>query len=582
MSTAAVDTSPASIQARWADAITAALVDAGVREVIVAPGSRSTPLVLAVARRPGLRLTWVVDERAAAFAALGQARATGRPTVLVTTSGTAGAHALPAVVEAGVAFLPLIVITANRPPALQGCGASQTVEQTHLFGGHARRFVALGPPRDGDDAVTAVRRQVVQLVWAASAPTPGAVHLDVAFDKPLEPPPGWQVTEPTGASTNVFAPRRLFANTDALREVAALLASARRPLIVCGPAIGAQAGLAAAVATLARRLDAPVYAEAASGLRYGDAAAAGADALGWLVQAAPWLAPDVVVQVGASPVLGAWERLVRTARPRRVVFAEHGWPDPTSDATIFVPSEVAWALDALAKVSEVKVAPHTFGKQLAAASQAVWRAVAAVADDAPLAEATVARAVRAAAAGRTLLVGNSLPVRHLDAWVPAGGPAVHVHTQRGAAGIDGLIAAAAGVAALGEPTTLLLGDVSFLHDVGALALAARLPRAPLTIVVVDNGGGRIFDELPINDLPDAAAVRDAFATPHGLALDAIARAFGLDAVRVDDAAALDRALHPGGTRVIVCATPAERTRAMATEVLRRATPEVHAALGPAA
>ena len=574
----------AACQARWADAITAALVDAGVTEVIVGPGSRSTPLVLAVARREGLRLTWVIDERSAAFVALGQARATGRPSALLVTSGTAGAHAFPAVVEAGVAFLPLIVITANRPPALQGCGASQTVEQTRLFGDHARRFVVLGPPRDDDDARTAVRRQVVQLVQAARAPSPGAVHLDAAFDKPLEPPAGWQVSEPVGASTRAFAPRRLIADTEALREVAAVLATARRPLIVCGPAIGAQAGLAASVAALAKRLDAPVYAESASGLRFADGVVAGADALGWLAAAAPWLAPDVVVQLGASPVLGAWEKIVRAARPRRIVIAEHGWPDPTSDAAVLLQSEPTWALDALAHAFDAKLAPHPFGRQLATASAAVWRAVEAILSDAPLAEATVARAVRAHAAGRTLLVGNSLPVRHLDAWVPSGGPTVRVHAQRGAAGIDGLISAAAGVAALGEPTTLLLGDVSFLHDVGALAVAARLPRAPLTIVVVDNGGGRIFDELPLAGHADAAAVRDAFTTPHGLALDVIARGFGLDAVRVEDTPSLTRALERAtdGTRVIVCATPAERTRAMAAAVLARATAEIHAALGPSA
>ncbi|HRI55183.1 MAG TPA: 2-succinyl-5-enolpyruvyl-6-hydroxy-3-cyclohexene-1-carboxylic-acid synthase, partial [Pseudomonadota bacterium] len=237
--------SEANLLAEWARLLLGSLAAAGVREVVVSPGARSTPFVCAAHAEPQLRCWDVIDERAAAFFALGQARVTGRPSLLICTSGTAGAHYLPAVIEAGAAHLPLLVLTADRPFELQDCGAPQTIDQIKLLGGHARRFFELGMPDPSDLSLRALRRLAAQAVLTTTWPTPGAVHLNARARKPLEPQSVHtsdevalraRVDELLQAPLLRAYPPRAVPAPAGVAAAAQLCRSARRGLIICGPA----------------------------------------------------------------------------------------------------------------------------------------------------------------------------------------------------------------------------------------------------------------------------------------------------------------------------------------------------------
>ncbi|HUQ06478.1 MAG TPA: 2-succinyl-5-enolpyruvyl-6-hydroxy-3-cyclohexene-1-carboxylic-acid synthase [Kofleriaceae bacterium] len=557
----------AAVQTVWAELVAASLADAGVADVVVSPGSRSTPLAAALARLP-VRLHVVVDERAAAFFALGIARADGAPAALVCTSGTAPAHYLPAVIEASMSGVPLVIVSADRPPELHGAGASQTIDQTKLFGGFVRRFDDLGPPDGSALALRSVRRKIGQAVAASRGPAPGPVHVNVPLRKPLEPAAPSTVAERTAAAEATrlrTLPIAAVAPTvrvpdDVIARVAEAIAGTTRGVLLAtaGPASRREAR--AAAFTLARHAGWPVLAEAGSQLRFAprDGILA-VDHAG--LAASAELAPEVIVQLGGEPVAMGWGAIATGAR--RFIIAEHGWPDGDSTAEAVLVGDVA---DTLARITAALATPR-----LPSAYARAWRDADRVAADAiaaALAEhaaantglaaehAMVGAAIAAVPTGAQLVLGNSLPVRVADE-IAGGGRDLTVLTQRGAAGIDGLIAGAAGAAARNGATVLVLGDVSFAHDVGALACARGLP---LAIVVIDNGGGRIFDQLPVvaSDLPDGAFER-LWRTPTALDPVAAARAFGIEAALVRDpdelGAAIDRGVGRGAAGPVVIHAP---------------------------
>ncbi len=595
----------AAVQAAWAELVIASLTAAGVDDVVLSPGSRSTPLAIALAAGPA-RVHVIVDERTAGFFALGLARAGGRPVALVCTSGTAPAHYLPAIIEASLTGLPLIVLSADRPPELHGAGASQTIDQHHLFGRFVRGFDDLGPPTGAPLALRAVRRKVMQAVARACGPWPGPVHLDVPLRKPLEPGPATTADEraavalaralataaPPAAGGFVRVP------DDALDQAAAALAGCRRGLIVATAGPVGWRGHRAALTALARRTGLPIAAEAGSQLRFAawpdDVVVV--DRLGLVAAGAraggdDALAPDLVLQLGGEPVAMAWPGLIAARPPRRLIVADHGWPDGDSSAELLLIGDVA---DTLARLTERLPGPATASAhRFAAAWQAADRAAAAAmtaaladaataADPAGPAEgAMVAAAVAALPTGSQLVLGNSLPVRVVDE-VSDGGRDLRVLTQRGAAGIDGLIAGAAGAAAAGGPTVLVLGDVSFAHDVGSLACARGLP---LAIVVIDNRGGRIFDELPVTSTVTDADVDRLWRTPPGLDPAVLAAAFGLTATRVDGpralAAAITTALATGAATVIHAPVAPASARTVRAAALARLADRPRADVAPA-
>jgi 2-succinyl-5-enolpyruvyl-6-hydroxy-3-cyclohexene-1-carboxylate synthase len=547
-------------QSQWAAVLLESLVEAGVRDAIISPGSRSTPLVWAASRTPGLRCHSIIDERSAAFFALGQARLAGMPSLLICTSGTALANYFPAVIEARESGLPLLVLSADRPFELQHCGAHQTIDQTRLFGAYAP-YHELGTPVAEREALLGLRRTAWQAVARSLEAPRGAVHLNFRAKKPLEPSAGepavalprWPARAPLAAR------RRCRLELGEIEPLLEALDASRCPLLICGAAAVLDSPSPELVRRYAELTGSVVCPESVSQLRFAlgelDEGALLCDAYDWLL-ASPALGaaltPDFALQLGATPVSAALERLIGAPdrRLRYAICAEAGWPDPLHKAADVLrahPTDLLEAVcEALGRRRERAPRPRL---PLWRAAQALARGVIDRELPAEFGEAAaVARVCARLPEGSVLALGNSLPPRLADRYAAAAPRAVRVCSQRGASGIEGAIAGALGAASQGAlPLTLLVGDVSFLHDIGSLWAAAPErtrtapePRAPLVLVVLNNAGGRIFEQLPIAAQPGVAL--ELWTTPHAMQLRAAAELYGIAYAPVADARALERAL----------------------------------------
>jgi 2-succinyl-5-enolpyruvyl-6-hydroxy-3-cyclohexene-1-carboxylate synthase len=591
---------PANLQTEWARLLMASLRQAGVRDVVVSPGARSTPFTWAALQDPGLRCRTIIDERSAAFFALGHARITGVPVLLICTSGSAAANYFPAAVEAAESATPVLLLTADRGLELQHAAAPQTIDQTRLYGRFAREFFELGTPDPDPGMLRALQRLAAQAVLASRSPVPGPVHLNARARKPLEPDAGSGepaerlrslVDELIGHGAPSTFPPDAVPAAGAVSQLVRACVGARRGLIVCGPAPPWDAPDPAEVAALARVTGFPVVAEPASQQRFAAALAPDhwVDGFATLLTAPSFRdahGPDLVLQLGRPPTATEWSAyLERWSAATRFVVAPHGWPDPWSTAAAVIRSPVGSAVRALRAGVEAARRELDPGAPERAAWLAALRAANgtawSVVDEALAGGFSEGAAVRAVVdsvpGGGVLALGNSLPIREAEVFAPARARAVTVWTQRGANGIDGLISGAAGAAtAAGRPTTLLLGDVSFAHDVGGLA-AARDAGAPLAIVVLNNGGGRIFDRLPIADRL-AGGDLQAWLTPPALDLAAAAAGFGVGYDRASNGAELQTALAEaaveGGTRVIEVVIPGDGTTAHQRQLRRRLEAEL--------
>jgi 2-succinyl-5-enolpyruvyl-6-hydroxy-3-cyclohexene-1-carboxylate synthase len=506
------------------------LVRCGVRHACTSPGSRSTPLVLALVRDGGLRAHSHVDERSAAFFALGAAKASRVPTVLACTSGTAAANYAPAVIEAYESGVPLVVLTADRPPELRQVGAGQTIDQLKLYGSAAKWFFEVGTHEATPDRLRWMRQLACRAVWTSLDGRPGPVHLNFAFREPLVLSEELPADEPGGGGRPGRRPWT--SRTPARRDPAPLgewLQGRRYGVLVAGTG-------AASARPLAEALGWPLLADPLSGARHGSAAIAHYDAL---LRDEPWaasVAPEAVLRVGDLPTskpLRQWLR--RVQGPQAAVFPPGTWPDP--DATL---SDV-FAVDAadLTELAErVWERDASWLGTWRAADAAAAKALRAVLDD-ELSEPAVAREVVAAMpSGGRLVVAASMPVRDVETFAPPRD--VEVLANRGANGIDGTTSTAYGVAAAtGAPTVLLVGDVTLAHDLGGLLAGPRLG-VPLTIVVIDNAGGGIFDFLAVASQQDA--FEEHVATPTGLDIERIAALFGAAYAPVADLDGLREAL----------------------------------------
>jgi 2-succinyl-5-enolpyruvyl-6-hydroxy-3-cyclohexene-1-carboxylate synthase len=543
----------------------AGLAAAGVRDVCLCPGSRSAPLAAAAATTPGLAAWPQLDERSAGFFALGLARARRAPVALVCTSGTAAANFLPAVVEASGARVPLVVLTADRPPELRDWGAPQTILQPRLFGEHAR-WSAEAPTPDALDGVAVARALAARLVHEAAARVPGPVHLNLPLREPLDPAP-----DPSSPQLGRAPVERWTAGADVAGAAARLvseLARAERPVVLAGPWDG-RPEEAMALAAFARRCGAPLLAEPLSQLRFGThvpgtPVIGAADALLRDETFATAMAPDLVVRVGAAPTskaLGRW--LARHAGARVLAVDEHGGArDPGHRVDTFVHAPVG-ALFAAARVEPRRTDPAWTARWCDAEKRA-WDALASYGAGGALVSPAALRAVvDALPEGGALVLANSLAVRDAESFLPPAGRALRVFGNRGANGIDGTLSTALGVAASGLPAALVTGDLAFLHDVGALFAARRLGVA-LDVLVVNDGGGGIFDFLPIAGHGSAVRFEETFRLAHDAALAPIARGFGASAAQVDDVEALRAGLAEAasGVRVFELRIAPERNAAL--------------------
>lgn len=570
-------------QARWAAAIAGALAASGVQDVIISPGSRSTPLVLACAGETGLRPQVVLDERSAAFYALGIVRATGRPVALLCTSGSAGTHYFPAVVEASRARLPLLAVTADRPAELQHRDAPQTIDQRHLYGPHVRLAIDLGTAHPGNGAMPEVAAGIVRAVLAARYPEPGPVHVNVAFRKPFEPPAAVGGSPVRGMETEAWVPPLPPPDPRALDRMAGDLARSERPLLVCGPGPLSQSAWRPAVSSLARLAQIPVCAEAASQLRLessgpGHPRCTGFDALlgaGWFERHRP----DFVLQLGAHPTASRWVSVWDALCGPRHVLSPSGWHDPFGGATAVVHGDPVQALEGLAERLPSSAPPVRSGwcELLAGADRIVAEEAHGLAGPgAAWSEPAALRAaVEALPGGALLLLANSLPIREIDTFCPGALPGAGVLHQRGAMGIDGLVAGAAGAShGAGKPLLAIVGDVALAHDAGSLALL-RETRTPLALLVIDNGGGRLFEALPIGAREDLRGPFERyFLTAPATDPLAVATGFGVDAREYHDpgslAAGVREALEqPRATMLVARVALAPVSEALRSELASR-------------
>ena len=483
---------PDNLNALFARALVDELCAAGAREAVISPGSRSTPLVLACAEEKRMKLRVVLDERSAAFVALGAAKATGRPALALATSGTAGAHFFPAILEAEAARVPLVALTADRPLELHGFGAPQTMDQQHLFGTHVRFFADLGAPEPLEARLRHLRAVAALACSRALGPPRGPVHLNVPYREPL-----------SGADGAL----------PALRD---------RP----APRI-ATPRLSADDAALSRSTGYPILAEAASQVRFRvPEAVAHYDAILKHRPSAEALRPEAVIRFGAgltSKTLQQW--LDASGAYTVLVSDDSALFDPAHAASLVLAGDAVATAFALA---DRVVRPAGASLPFADADQRARSGLeAAFAREEEPSEPAVARELLAALpAGSQLFVSSSMPVRDVDAWAGRAA-AVRVLANRGVNGIDGIVASALGAAlATSRRTAVLLGDLALLHDLGGLVAAARLG-AELTLVVVDNDGGGIFSFLPIAS--QTPRFEELFGTPHGLDL---ARAAALAGARL--------------------------------------------------
>ncbi|EGL83819.1 2-succinyl-5-enolpyruvyl-6-hydroxy-3-cyclohexene-1-carboxylate synthase [Caldalkalibacillus thermarum TA2.A1] len=564
------------------------LYNSGVRHVVISPGSRSTPLAMTAAEQGKMKLWIHVDERSAGFFALGMSKVLACPVALVCTSGTAAANYFPAVVEAFYGRVPLIVLTADRPHELRDVGAPQTINQLHLFGQHVKWFMEMAVPESSQPLLHYVRSTANRAVATACSSPAGPVHLNFPFREPLVP--DFSVTESSASETSVRHLRRgsVVEGRAALSQVqvtegvrtlpghtlealADRLLSAPKGLIVCGPMENTRC-LKTMIA-LAEQLGYPILADPLSNLRcVRDVSPVIIDAYDAFLRdsrVAESLKPDLILRFGAMPVSKPYLHYVQRYPDcvHLVVDAGHAWRDPTHLATDMLYADPEWLCEALHKL----LGQHRAGRKGTKAASGwlgQWQVINRITREAmrremerfnSLFEGRLFQELSELMPDPSLLyVGNSMPVRDLDTFFPSVSKKVRVMGNRGTNGIDGLISSALGASGVSqEPVVLVLGDLSFYHDLNGL-LPAKLYNLNLTIILVNNDGGGIFSFLPQAEHP--RHFETLFGTPLGLEYRHAVNMYGGSFTRIDSWAefrdTFTTAMSSGGLNVIE--VPTER------------------------
>ncbi len=578
---------------RYVRALLGSLYQGGVRHVVIAPGSRNTPLTAALTSEGAPFRTWLhLDERSAGYFALGLARQTGTPVAVTCTSGTAAANFLPAAVEARLSRVPLVFITADRPPEARDVGAAQTVDQVGLFGSHVKWAADL-PVADAsalDELMRYAASAGARATATATEAPRGPVHLNLPFREPLIEAgdlPFGDIAQPVARSSRRTAP-----DTGTVARLAAMLPG-RRGLLVCGPE--AEALPADEIAALARGLGWPVVADPLSGLRAGthdrSLVIDSVDALVRVPEFLEGALPDVVLRFGAtmtSKPFNTW--LAALPGVHRIIVdpaepSTGGWRDPDLQADESIAADPALLAGALLDAIEGHTPDAAWAGRWTEVNEAARTALrdASHEIDEPFEGQVVYDLATALPDGATLVAGNSMPVRDIDSFFASTDRRVRLVGTRGASGIDGVVSTAVGAAAAGAgPVALLIGDLSFLHDLNGLWPLRRYG-LDLTVVLVNNNGGGIFSFLPQREATPSR-FDEWWGTPHGLDL---APAVGLhggrhtviagdSATRASDAIA--EALARPGLDVIEVRTDRERNVALHGEVWERAAAAVRDAL----
>ncbi|ELY85507.1 2-succinyl-5-enolpyruvyl-6-hydroxy-3-cyclohexene-1-carboxylic-acid synthase [Natrialba taiwanensis] len=582
----------------WGRILVDELAAGGLEAVCLAPGSRSTPLTVAFAEHPDIEVYSHLDERSAAFFALGRARRTGEPTALVCTSGTAAANFHPAVIEADQARVPMLVLTADRPPELRDSGANQTVDQVELYGDAVRWHADLPLPEANERTARSLRTTAARALLETTVSEPGPVHLNCPFRKPLDPiettgseavPDEFGETlagtgrggpfVETAAGRHASEPAADELALDTLRTA---LETADRPLLVAGPAdpVTPSAGELdpADVVAVADAVGAPVLADPLSTVRFGSHVESSPSETRTIYggydgyidsliapdmnsdsdpDSEPDPEPDVVVRFGASPTSKRLRHALRDADARQFLLDPVGaWREATFTATDLLAASPGSVFESLAASLGESTTTNPWRARFDAAERTHWD----LRDDActtnslesePFEGAVLASVFEAAPDPATIFVSNSMPVRDADRFARPQPTDLTVLANRGASGIDGITSSALGAgSATDDPLVLVTGDLAFYHDSNGL-LALERCGVDATIVLLDNDGGGIFHELPIEAVDPPFTSQ--FKTPHGLAFDALEELYDLEFERVEPAAfegAYRRSLASDGTQVL--------------------------------
>lgn len=548
---------------RWMSIFVDELAHNGLQAVCIAPGSRSTPLTLAFANQPAIRIFRHLDERSAGFFALGLAKATDKPVALVCTSGTAAANFHPAVIEAYYAHVPLLVLTADRPAELRGSGANQTIDQIKMYGDHVRWSVDVPTPDSGSPEITLrhVRTLAARAYATANGLTKGPVHLNFPFRKPLEPES--PVGEDNGlirASTDLepepytqISRGRIWPDERQTADIAGVIATHVRGLIICGPDCPG-GDFPSSVASLAEACGYPVLADPLSNVRHGRHVENGYVLGGYHL----WLStvgddighPDVILRFGSVPTSAALAAYLDRIRPAaHIHIRENGeWADDLHRTSRLIQAnEAAFCTQLTEHLAAEKHQPDRgWADGLRMIEEQTWNAVEEVLSDTAFFDGTAVRqTLDSITDGALLFAGNSMPVRHVDTFDQPSTKLLTVSGNRGASGIDGNVSTALGIAATtSRRVTAILGDITFYHDMNGLLAVRQYSLKNITFVVVNNDGGGIFHRLPVarHDPP----FTELFLTPHGLTFDHAAAMYGLRYALVRSEAELEKALQSAG------------------------------------
>lgn len=534
----------------WAETLINELYRAGLRHVCISPGSRSTPLTFAATAHPNLRHTLHLDERSAAFFALGIALETGQPAALICTSGTAAANYFPAIIEASQSEVPMLVLTADRPHELRHSGANQTMDQVKLYGDHVRWSVdAPLPEADPSERTIRYLRALADRALAVSLGQnglPGPVHINLPFRKPLEPTrSASHLSDAThfsqGAQTRIHtAPRA--PQADLLADVTKQIQAKPKGVIVAGPRCP-KGDFASALAKLSAQTGYPILADPLSGLRFGEHVDTGMIIAGYgaalrssLLASAQ---PELILRFGVMPISQPLSDFLENqpADVPQIGISEHGfWSDPTYRLTELFVADPLLFVDGLNALLSDNSSSSEWAQLWRDAEQQAFDAFNA----APLFEGKiVVDALRNLPADTRLVVANSLPIRHVEEWMAASKKPLQIYANRGVSGIDGTISTALGIASqTSAPTLLVTGDLSFFHDQNGLqALMSPLSpreraegeggrRLKITILLINNQGGGIFHRLPVAE--HEPPFEEMFITPHEMDFSHTAKLYGLD------------------------------------------------------
>lgn len=584
----------AAANARWSAAFVDELARAGVREVCVCPGSRSTPLAIAFAQHPTIRVWMHLDERSSSFFALGMAKYGRGPVAMLCTSGSAAANFMPAVVEAYYSRVPLVVMTADRPHELRDTGAPQTIDQLRLYGAYAKWFVEMALPDNTGPALQYARTIAARAVAEAAAVPAGPVHLNFPLREPFIPERSdsalLTANEPLGPPRIIVDNPSLVPSDEAVEAVAAELAASTRGLIVCGP--NNDEDYAAVVGKLGTHLGFPILADPLSQVRCGphdrEMVVDSYDAFLRVEDFVRHFCPEIILRFGALPTSKPLVRFLE-AQPDscRQVFIDGagGWND-----TGLLAGRVLRAKPAVVSARLLEVLKHRPPQPESAQWSESWRRIGALTRAAithhlegvevPFEGKVFAELGALMPPDSVLFAGNSMPVRDLDTFFAGRDSTVRFMANRGTNGIDGVVSSALGASVNASgPLLLAIGDLSFCHDSNGL-LAARQHRLRATIVLLNNNGGGIFSFLPQAQHPEH--FEQLFGTPHGLDFRRFAAAYDLEFTRIsswnDFRGAVSRGLDAEGVNIIEVPTERASNVRLHREVWNSVSAAVHAAL----